>query len=176
VHRRAGDALYARRDYGAAVAEYCETVGQLEPSYVIRRFLDAQRIHNLAAYLAHLHAKVGRIHNSLKTNLTIDVETEFHLRVELSHALRRFLDAQRIHNLAAYRICMQGGEAVHTCILMDSALDRHHQVELHHPPLPQRTVPPSGGLPPSDACLRANVRAKAKWDQSCQQHVRPCRH
>lgn len=64
MHRHAGDALYARRDYGAAVAEYCETVGQLEPSYVIRRFLDAQRIHNLAAYLAHLHAKVGRIHSS----------------------------------------------------------------------------------------------------------------
>jgi vacuolar protein sorting-associated protein 11 len=59
VHRRAGDALYSRRDYGAAVAEYCETVGCLEPSYVIRRFLDAQRIHNLAAYLAHLHAKVN---------------------------------------------------------------------------------------------------------------------
>ena len=58
VHRRAGDALYSRRDFGAAVAEYCETVGCLEPSYVIRRFLDAQRIHNLAAYLAHLHAKV----------------------------------------------------------------------------------------------------------------------
>ena len=59
VHRRAGDALYCRRDYGAAVAEYCETVGHLEPSYVIRRFLDAQRIHNLAAYLAHLHSRVG---------------------------------------------------------------------------------------------------------------------
>lgn len=58
VHRRAGDALYGRRDYGAAVAEYCETVGHLEPSYVIRRFLDAQRIHNLAAYLAHLHGQV----------------------------------------------------------------------------------------------------------------------
>ena len=56
VHRRAGDALYGRRDYGAAVAEYCETVGHLEPSYVIRRFLDAQRIHNLAASLAHLPA------------------------------------------------------------------------------------------------------------------------
>lgn len=58
VHRRAGDALYTRRDYGAAVAEYCETVGHLEPSYVIRRFLDAQRIHNLAAYLSHLHDQV----------------------------------------------------------------------------------------------------------------------
>lgn len=31
------------------------TIGKLEPSYVIRKFLDAQRIHNLTAYLQALH-------------------------------------------------------------------------------------------------------------------------
>lgn len=100
------------------------------------------------------------------------MQTQFHLRVEMSHAHRRFLDAQRIHNLAATAPACEGGEGVHTCILMASTLDRHHQMELRHPPLPQRTVPPSGGLPSSGACLRANLRAKAKWDQTCQQHVR----
>ena len=58
IHRRAGDALYGKHDFGAAMAEYCATAGALEPSYVIRRFLDAQRIHNLAAYLETLHDKV----------------------------------------------------------------------------------------------------------------------
>jgi hypothetical protein len=39
------------------MSQYQETLGQLEPSYVIRRYLDAQRIHALAAYLEALHAQ-----------------------------------------------------------------------------------------------------------------------
>jgi hypothetical protein len=31
--------------------QYLRTIGRLEPSYVIRKFLDAQRIHNLTSYL-----------------------------------------------------------------------------------------------------------------------------
>jgi hypothetical protein len=42
-------------EYDAAMAQYQETLGQLEPSYVIRRYLDAQRIHALTSYLEALH-------------------------------------------------------------------------------------------------------------------------
>ncbi len=40
------------------MCQYLETVGFLEPSAVIRRFLDAQRIHNLTAYLELMHERV----------------------------------------------------------------------------------------------------------------------
>lgn len=60
IHRRSGDQLYGKHDFAGAVAEYCETAGHLEPSYVIRRFLEAQRIHNLTSYLERLHEKVRR--------------------------------------------------------------------------------------------------------------------
>ena len=60
IQRRYGDHLYAKHDYDGAVAQYGATIGCLEPSYVIRKFLDAQRIHNLTAYLEALHAKVGQ--------------------------------------------------------------------------------------------------------------------
>lgn len=59
IQRRYGDHLYAKHDYDGAVAQYAATIGCLEPSYVIRKFLDAQRIHNLTAYLEALHARVG---------------------------------------------------------------------------------------------------------------------
>jgi hypothetical protein len=39
------------------MAQYIRTIGQLEPSYVIQKFLDAQRIHNLTHYLEKLHEK-----------------------------------------------------------------------------------------------------------------------
>jgi hypothetical protein len=44
-------------DYDGAIAQYIKTIGKLEPSYVIRKFLDAQRIHNLTSYLQALHEK-----------------------------------------------------------------------------------------------------------------------
>lgn len=43
---------------------YCNTIGFTEPSYVIRKFLDAQRIHNLTAYLEKLHEADGGAHAS----------------------------------------------------------------------------------------------------------------
>lgn len=58
IQRRYGDHLYAKHDYDAAMGQYVATIGYLEPSYVIRKFLDAQRIHNLTSYLEQLHSLV----------------------------------------------------------------------------------------------------------------------
>lgn len=55
--RKYGDHLYGKQNYDEAMAQYIRTIGQLEPSYVIQKFLDAQRIHNLTHYLEKLHEK-----------------------------------------------------------------------------------------------------------------------
>ncbi|KAG1673844.1 hypothetical protein FOA52_012869 [Chlamydomonas sp. UWO 241] len=57
IQHRWGDHLYAKGEYDAAMQQYLQTLSVLEPSYVIRRFLDAQRIHNLTQYLELLHTK-----------------------------------------------------------------------------------------------------------------------
>ena len=59
IQRRYGDHLYAKHDYDAAMTQYVATIGHMEPSYVIRKFLDAQRIHNLTSYLEELHVQVS---------------------------------------------------------------------------------------------------------------------
>ena len=51
-----GDHKYKKCDWDGAIEQYNQTVGYTEPSYVIRRFLDAQRIQNLTSYLEHLHS------------------------------------------------------------------------------------------------------------------------
>eukprot|EP00124_Ichthyophonus_hoferi_P000529 Ihof_evm7s20 gene=Ihof_evmTU7s20 len=56
IYSRYGDHLYSKGDYDGAIQQYVHTIGQLEPSYVIRKFLDAQRIHNLTSYLQAMHA------------------------------------------------------------------------------------------------------------------------
>jgi hypothetical protein len=49
--------LSRKGEYDSAITQYIKTIGRLEPSYVIRKFLDAQRIHNLTSYLQALHEK-----------------------------------------------------------------------------------------------------------------------
>eukprot|EP00879_Flechtneria_rotunda_P007092 GHRR01007444.1.p1 GENE.GHRR01007444.1~~GHRR01007444.1.p1 ORF type:complete len:921 (+),score=350.13 GHRR01007444.1:614-3376(+) len=70
IRQRWGDHLYAKAEYEAAMGQYLETIGHLEPSYVIRRFLDAQRIHSLTRYLEELHARglAGADHTTLLLN------------------------------------------------------------------------------------------------------------
>mmetsp|Transcript_68179 Transcript_68179/g.134654 ORF Transcript_68179/g.134654 Transcript_68179/m.134654 type:complete len:952 (-) Transcript_68179:67-2922(-) len=58
IYRQHGDALFEKRAYDQALAVYTKTVDlglPLEPSYVVERYLDAQRIGHVAKYLKRLH-------------------------------------------------------------------------------------------------------------------------
>lgn len=70
VLRKYGDHLYGKQDYDDAMAQYIHTIGHLEPSYVIQKFLDAQRIYNLTNYLEKLHEKglASKDHTTLLLN------------------------------------------------------------------------------------------------------------
>ncbi|PIA61540.1 hypothetical protein AQUCO_00300813v1 [Aquilegia coerulea] len=70
VLRKYGDHLYGKQDYDEAMAQYIHTIGHLEPSFVIQKFLDAQRIYNLTNYLEKLHEKglASKDHTTLLLN------------------------------------------------------------------------------------------------------------
>ncbi|XP_051174547.1 vacuolar protein sorting-associated protein 11 homolog [Leptopilina boulardi] len=55
IFRQYGDHLYSKGDHNGAIEQYIKTIGRLEPSYVIRKFLDSQHIDNLTTYLQALH-------------------------------------------------------------------------------------------------------------------------
>eukprot|EP01059_Diplonema_ambulator_P031289 TRINITY_DN5693_c0_g2_i1.p1 TRINITY_DN5693_c0_g2~~TRINITY_DN5693_c0_g2_i1.p1 ORF type:complete len:987 (+),score=409.86 TRINITY_DN5693_c0_g2_i1:69-2963(+) len=57
IYKKYGDSLYQKTEYSGAVDQYIKTIGNLEPSYVIRKFLDAQQILNLTRYLEELHTR-----------------------------------------------------------------------------------------------------------------------
>jgi hypothetical protein len=54
ISKRYADHLYKNGDYDTAISQYCKTIGVLEPSYVIRKYLDVSRIQNLTHYLQQL--------------------------------------------------------------------------------------------------------------------------
>lgn len=55
IFRKYGDFLYQRGDYDTAMQQYLRAIDNTEPSQVIRKYLDTQRIHNLIEYLEELH-------------------------------------------------------------------------------------------------------------------------
>lgn len=61
-------------NYNQNCFSFCRTIGKLEPSYVIRKFLDAQRIHNLTAYLQALHRQ--SLANADHTTLLLNCYTK----------------------------------------------------------------------------------------------------
>ncbi|KAG0007124.1 hypothetical protein BGZ65_006007 [Modicella reniformis] len=70
IIRKYGDYLYDKGDYDGAMSQYVRTIGRLEPSYVIRKFLDAQRIYSLTSYLQELHSSglANKDHTTLLLN------------------------------------------------------------------------------------------------------------
>lgn len=55
ILRKYGDYLYKKGDFDTAMQQYLKAINNTEPSQVIRKYLDTQRIHNLIEYLEELH-------------------------------------------------------------------------------------------------------------------------
>jgi tetratricopeptide (TPR) repeat protein len=70
IYRKYGDYLYQKGNYDDAMTQYIKAIDSTEPSQVIRKFLDTQRIHNLIEYLEELHEhhKATADHTTLLLN------------------------------------------------------------------------------------------------------------
>jgi len=132
---RYGDYLYDKQDYGAAMDQYLQTIDKhstIEPSYVIRRFLDAQKIRNLTDYLARLH-KYGTP-TSDHTTLLLNCYT----KLKDSSKLNEFINIDESkHNSehkynfdvsTAIRVCREAGLLTHARSLAKQCGE--HQVYL----------------------------------------------
>ncbi|KAK4049678.1 Vacuolar protein sorting-associated protein 11 [Microbotryomycetes sp. JL201] len=74
IQRRYGDFLYGKGDFEGAIGCYIKTVGTVQPSYVIRKFLHAQRLSHLTSYLQELHSH--GLANSDHTTLLLNCYTK----------------------------------------------------------------------------------------------------
>ena len=48
------DNLYEKKQYDDALKQFIETIGHLNPSYVIQRYIEVPQLHNLILYLERL--------------------------------------------------------------------------------------------------------------------------
>ncbi|KAK6539802.1 hypothetical protein TWF694_009992 [Orbilia ellipsospora] len=71
INCRYADFLFSKGDYDNAMQQYVQAVEGTQPSQVIRKFLDIQRIPNLIQYLEELHRHPGYVtteHTTLLLN------------------------------------------------------------------------------------------------------------
>uniref|UniRef100_A0AAG5D1K0 Vacuolar protein sorting-associated protein 11 homolog n=2 Tax=Anopheles atroparvus TaxID=41427 RepID=A0AAG5D1K0_ANOAO len=103
IFKQYGDHLYSKGDFAGAVEQYSKTIGFLEPSYVIQRFLDARHIHFLTDYLQTVHAQ-GRA-TADHTTLLLNCFT----RLDRTRQLKEFLKNDQKSNLfnieVAIKVC-----------------------------------------------------------------------
>ena len=98
-----GDHLYSKGDYEGAINQYILTIGQLEPSYVIRKFLDTQKINNLTSYLKALHER--GMANADHTTLLLNCYTKLRDNDQLDKFISEDQTAFEVET--AIKVCRQ---------------------------------------------------------------------
>jgi hypothetical protein len=122
ICRQYGDHLYSKGDFDGAVVQYIKTIGRLEASYVIRKFLDTQRIDNLTAYLEALHK--AQMATEDHTTLLLNCYTK---RKDVTKLNEFIMTKDREVDFdveTAIRVCRSAGYYEHALFLADKH-DQH---------------------------------------------------
>ncbi|KAL8841184.1 MAG: hypothetical protein Q9170_001038 [Blastenia crenularia] len=104
ILRKYGDYLHRKGDYDTAMQQYLKAIDNTEPSQVIRKFLDSQRINNLIEYLEELHEhdKATVDHTTLLLNC--------YAKLKDTAKLETFIKSGTNFDLeTAIGMCRQGG-------------------------------------------------------------------
>ena len=71
IHREYALHLHAKADYAGAAEQFIHTIGHTQPSFVISKYLEGDRIRHLARYLTALHADPRRLAAAEHTTLLL---------------------------------------------------------------------------------------------------------
>lgn len=76
------DHLFRNGKFDRAAAQYVKTIGRLEPTFVIKKFLDSKRLVNLTTYLEALHQKscASQEHTKILLNCYSKLKNDDQLR------------------------------------------------------------------------------------------------
>lgn len=102
IFKQYGDHLYSKGNFAGAVEQYIKTIGFLEPSYVIRRFLDSRHTQYLTDYLQSVHkeGKASTDHTTLLLNCFTRLDRIEELKVFLENYKQNNFDID-----VAIRVC-----------------------------------------------------------------------
>lgn len=175
VFRRYGDHLYAKGDFEGAMLQFIKTIGVVSPSYVIRKFLDAQRLQFLTGYLQALHAR--GLANADHTTLLLNCFTKLHDTAALDAFLRApttrtdtdaapTRDALPFDVRVAIAVCRRGGCLAQAAYLAKTCEyhDEYLEIQLRDERNAHEAIEYLAQLPPALAELYARQYAHVLLD------------
>ena len=110
ISRLHGDHLYGKCDYANAIEQYKKTVKHLEPSYVIKRFLDVSKIDHLIKYLEHLHKEDKHDKQHTHTALLLNCYVKTKMIDKLKEFIEDFdFDSKLFDAETAINVCKESG-------------------------------------------------------------------
>ena len=106
ISRLHGDHFYQKSDFNNAIEQYKLTVQHLEPSYVIKRFLDVSKIKNLISYLEHLHEEkcYDKHHTALLLNCYVKMKS---IKVLDDFIKKHQFDSELFDTETAIKVCKE---------------------------------------------------------------------
>uniref|UniRef100_A0A8R1I1T3 Vacuolar protein sorting-associated protein 11 homolog n=1 Tax=Caenorhabditis japonica TaxID=281687 RepID=A0A8R1I1T3_CAEJA len=93
IHAKYGDYLYGKGDYENAIQQYKDTIGMLEPSYVMKRYLDSSKIKELCIYLECLHD--AKKDNEHQTKILMNAYAKQGEKKKLMEFVNKIIDGSR---------------------------------------------------------------------------------
>jgi vacuolar protein sorting-associated protein 11 len=110
IRKTYGDYLYQKGKFSEAMSQYVETIGHLESSYVIRRYMGSAHMNELIHYLEELHNQRHSAHaNVAHTTLLLRCYHKRNDAVRLNAFIHR--DDVRFDPQNAVEVCRAGGYA-----------------------------------------------------------------
>ncbi|KAK7197550.1 hypothetical protein NESM_000705000 [Novymonas esmeraldas] len=118
IRKRYGDYLYDKGKMEDAMTQYVDTIGHLESSYVIRRFMGSANMEQLIRYLEELHKQRHSAHtNGAHTTLLLTCYSKLKDEARLSAFIHR--DDVAFDAKNAIQVCRDGGYAAAALYLAD---------------------------------------------------------
>ncbi|KPA74538.1 hypothetical protein ABB37_09189 [Leptomonas pyrrhocoris] len=110
IRKKYGDYLYNKGKESEAMSQYVETIGYLESSYVIRRYMGSAHMEELIRYLEELHHQRHAAHtNMAHTTLLLKCYRKRNDAARLDAFIHR--DDVRFDPQNAVAVCREGGYA-----------------------------------------------------------------
>lgn len=132
ISRVHGDHFHSKGGYEGAIKQYIQTIGYLEPSYVIRKFLDVSQIEFLISYLEELHNHPNKLANHHHTALLLNCFVKQKSIEKLKEWMTRVSTSSNKNNNeyteTAVKVCMDLDQ---TALAKDFAKRcKHHELYL----------------------------------------------
>lgn len=132
ISRVHGDHNLSKQGFESAIKQYIQTIGYLEPSYVIRKFLDVSQIEYLISYLEELHNHPNKLANHHHTALLLNCFVKQKSIEKLKEWMTRVSTSSNKNNNeyteTAVKVCMDLDQ---TALAKDFAKRcKHHELYL----------------------------------------------